>query len=130
MTSRMRKEKSGWPHRAKVGYGRESESKGLHPRGLSEKLVTNLSDLNELSVKSHIVRLSRRLGERKRLLVLERARQMGLRVANTGREEATPAEEERSSRQPEAVKDRQAGGEEPVQESGASEQLQVGDQDQ
>ncbi len=130
MTSRMRKEKSGWPHRVKVGYGRSSKSKGLHPRGLPEKLVMNLSDLDELSVKSHIVRLSRRLGERKRLLLIEKARQMGLRVANAGREKATPAEEERYSRQPEAVKDRQVGAEEPVQESGTSAKSQVGDQDQ
>ncbi len=129
MTSRMRKEKSGWPHRVKVGYGRSSKSKGLHPQGLSEILVTNLSDLDGVTVNSHIVRLSRRLGERKRLLLLDKVRQMGLRVANPGRREAAPVEEGRSSEQPEPRKDSQAGADEPVQESATPEESPVGDLD-
>ena len=90
----MRKEKGGWPSRAKVGYGTASKSKGLHPRGLSERLVEKLSDLNGLDPKSHIVRFSARLGERKRLLLRERAREFGLRIANPGREGVSTVEEQ------------------------------------
>ena len=94
VTSRMRKEKGGWPSRAKVGYGTASKLKGLHPRGLSERLVEKLSDLNGLDPKSHIVRFSARLGERKRLLLREKAREFGLRIANPGREGVSTVEEQ------------------------------------
>jgi len=90
----MRKEKGGWPSKAKVGYGAASRSKGLHPRGLSERLVDKLSDLNGLDPKAHIVRFSARLGERKRLILLEKAREFGLRIANPGREGASSVEEQ------------------------------------
>lgn len=89
----MRKEKGGWPSRAKVGYGTASKSKGLHPKGLSERLVEKLSDFDGLDPKSHIVRFSARLGERKRLLLLEKAREFGLRIANPGREGVSTVEE-------------------------------------
>jgi large subunit ribosomal protein L32e len=89
----MRKEKGGWPRRVRIGYGTTSLSKGLHPRGLSERLVGKLSDLEGLDPKLHIVRFSARLGERKRLLFLEKAKEFGLRVANPGKVEITRPEE-------------------------------------
>ena len=77
-----------------MGYGTASKLKGLHPRGLSERLVEKLSDLNGLDPKSHIVRFSARLGERKRLLLREKAREFGLRIANPGKEGVSTVEEQ------------------------------------
>ncbi len=94
VTSRMRKEKNGWPPKVKVGYGTKASGRGLHPRGLTERLVRNESDLEGLDPKMHIVRLSRRLGEKRRLVLLERARTLNVHVANPGKQEARPAEEE------------------------------------
>ena len=83
----MRKEKAGWPQRVKIGHAGSLASRGLHPTDLIERRVERESDLTGLDSKAHIVRLSGRLGERKRLALLEKARQLNLRVANPGREE-------------------------------------------
>jgi large subunit ribosomal protein L32e len=93
VTSRMRKEKKGWPARVKVGYGTGRAVKGMHPRGFVEKLVEREGDLDGLDPKVHIVRLSRRLGERKKLVFLAKAKELNLHVANPGKEEARPTEE-------------------------------------
>ena len=117
VTSRMRKEKSGWPQKVKVGHGNSSDSKGLHPTGLSERRAEKVSDLDGLDPKAHIVRLSGRLGERKRLILLEKARQLNLHVANPGRGEASatvgeasePREPEKGKGQPIAESETEGG---------------------
>ena len=93
----MRKEKSGWPPKVKVGYGKKASTKGRHPRGLIEWLVKDESDLEGLDPKLHIVRLSGRLGERRRLVLLDRVKVLGVHVANPGKEEARPVAEEATS---------------------------------
>ncbi len=71
----------------KIGYSGSSASRGLHPSGMVESRVERESDLERLDPRVNIVRLSARLGERKRLAVLEKARQLSLRVANPGKKE-------------------------------------------
>ena len=90
----MRKEKNGWPQKVKVGYGRKASRRGLHPRGLVERFVRNEADLEGLDPKMHIVRLSARLGEKRRLILLGRVRTLNVHVANPGKEEARPVGEE------------------------------------
>jgi len=90
----MRKEKSGWPQKVKVGHGTKASGRGLHPRGLIERLVHNESDLEGLDPKMHIVRLSGQLGEKRRLILLGRARTLNIHVANPGKTEARPVGEE------------------------------------
>lgn len=111
VTSRMRKDKGGWPVRVKVGYGTTAMSRGLHPSGLSERRVEKLSDLDGLDPKSHIVRFSSRLGERKRLTLLARAREFGLRVANPGREGVSTVGERQAVREAEPVTAKETVGE-------------------
>ncbi len=94
VTSRMRKEKSGWPRKVKVGYGTKVSMRGLHPKGLVERLVRHESDLEGLDPKIHIVRLSGQLGEKKRLILLGRTKTLNVHVANPGKEEARPVGEE------------------------------------
>ena len=90
----MRKEEAGWPAKVKVGYGTAARTRGLHPRGFQERLVYRLSDLDGLDPKMHIVRISARVGERKRLLILEELRQRNLHVANPGKAEERPVSTE------------------------------------
>src|SRR6266571_7328013 len=94
VTSRMRKEKNGWPSLVKVGHGSDASRRGLHPRELVERLVRNESDLEGLDPRLHIVRLSAHLGEKKRLTLVERVRSLNLHIANPGKREAGPVEEE------------------------------------
>ncbi len=90
----MRKEESGWPRKVKVGYRTDSSKRGLHPRGLVDTIIWREADLEKLDPKIHIVRLARRIGERKRLTVLDRARHLNFHIANPGKEETRPVTEE------------------------------------
>src|SRR2546427_10117823 len=90
VTSKMRKEEAGWPAKVKVGYGTAAATRGLHPRGLQERLIHRLSELEGLDPKIHIVRISARVGERKRLTLLEELRQRNFHIANPGKEEDRP----------------------------------------
>jgi len=93
----MRKEKNGWPAIVKVGRGSNSSKKGRHPKGLIEKRVRNEADLEGLNPALHIIRLFSGLGERRRLVLVERAKSLNLHIANPGKEETRPLEEPKST---------------------------------
>jgi large subunit ribosomal protein L32e len=94
VTSKMRKEEAGWPAKVKVGYGTAAATRGLHPRGLQERLIHRLSELEGLDPKIHIIRISARVGERKRLTLLDELRQRKFHIANPGKEEEKPVSAE------------------------------------
>ena len=126
----MRKEEAGWPAKVKVGYGTAARTRGLHPRGLQERLVYRLSDLDALDPKVHIVMISARVGERKRLLILEELRQRNLHVANPGKAEERPVApeepeaEEQASRSSPVASSTEDEAEEIVDTSAKSEELE------
>src|SRR5213594_2396033 len=94
VTSKIRKEEAGWPAKVKVGYGTAAATRGLHPRGLQERLIHRLSELEGLDPKIHIVRISARVGERKRLTLLDELRQRNFHIANPGKGEEKPVTDE------------------------------------
>src|SRR5215471_14147316 len=100
VTSRMRKEKNGWPAIVKVGRGSNSSKKGRHPKGLIEKRVRNEADLEGLNPALHIIRLFSGLGERRRLVLIERAKSLNIHIANPGKEETRPLGEEPKAAEP------------------------------
>jgi large subunit ribosomal protein L32e len=103
VTSKIRKEEAGWPAKVKVGYGTAAATRGLHPRGLQERLIHRLSELEGLDPKIHIIRISARVGERKRLPLLDEIRHRNFHIANPGKQEEKPVTTE-----------------EPVEEEGSS----------
>src|SRR5712691_2776661 len=90
VTSKMRKEESGWPAKVKVGYGTAAATRGLHPRGLRERLIHRISELEGLDPKIHIIRISARVGERKRLTLLDEVRHRNFHIANPGKAQEKP----------------------------------------
>jgi large subunit ribosomal protein L32e len=90
VTSKMRKEESGWPRKVKVGYGTSNARRGLHPRGLVDRLVYREADLEKLDPKLHIVRIAGSVGGKKRVGILDRANQLNFHIVNPGRRETTP----------------------------------------
>lgn len=80
----MRLELKGSSLKVKVGYGSLNDIKGLHPSGLKPVIVRNKKELEKLSnLKNEvIVILSSTLGLKKRLELLRRAQELGLKVAN------------------------------------------------
>lgn len=83
-TSRIRLEASGWPRKPNVGFRTSGSIRGLHPSGLVERLVKQERDFEGIDPKKHIVRLGHQIGEKKRLVFLERARQLKVKIANPG----------------------------------------------
>ncbi|MCX8180629.1 MAG: 50S ribosomal protein L32e [Thermofilaceae archaeon] len=83
LDNKIRLEKKGFPPRVKVGYRGPSEVRGLHPSGLIEVLVATPAQLNDLNPRRHIVRIASSVGARKRGEILKRAKELGLRVANS-----------------------------------------------
>jgi large subunit ribosomal protein L32e len=83
-TSRIRLEASGWPRKPNVGFRTSGSIRGLHPSGLTERLVKQERDFEGIDPKKHIIRLSHQIGEKKRLVFLERARQLKVKIANPG----------------------------------------------
>jgi large subunit ribosomal protein L32e len=67
-----------------TGYYGPKAVKGLHPSGLVDVLVITKKDLEGLSPKVHGIRISRRLGARKKLALIEYAREEGFTILNIG----------------------------------------------
>src|SRR5947209_18423556 len=75
VTSKMRKEESGFPAKVKNGYGSAGSTRALHPRGLVDMLVWREAELEKLNPRIHIVRIAARGGEKKRRGSRTRARE-------------------------------------------------------
>jgi len=81
-TSKMRRQQRGWPRLVKVGYGKPKSLRGLHPSGLREIMVNQLKELASVDPKKEVVRIARNVGERKRLAIIEKAKELEIRVLN------------------------------------------------
>lgn len=66
------------------GYRAPKKIRGLHPSGLEDILIISPADLDSLSPEIHGVRIAARLGTRKRIALIELAREKGFRVLNMG----------------------------------------------
>ena len=76
----MRRRERGRPPMPRVGYRKPRKIRGRHPTGLVEVLVSNVNDLKTLNPKVHIARIRKGVGKRKRMLIIEEARKLGIRV--------------------------------------------------
>lgn len=73
------KSKGRWP---RAGYMAPKASRWLHPSGLKEVYVQNLSDLMKVDPKKEAIRLSGTIGEKKRKMIIENAKEKGIRILN------------------------------------------------
>lgn len=78
----MRLSVKGWPHLVKVGYRVPRKVRGLHPSGLHDVLVHNMSELESLSPSVDAARFGAGVGKRKRIEMAKRAKELGIRVLN------------------------------------------------
>jgi len=81
-SSKMRLRLRGWPKTVAVGYKTPRAIRGMHPSGMRETLVRRPKELEELDPKSRVVRIAHTVGERKRIAILEKADELGLKVLN------------------------------------------------
>ncbi len=64
------------------GFSSPKAVKGLHPSGYEEVLVYTIKDLESIDPKRQAVRIASRVGLRKRLVIEEKAKELGLKILN------------------------------------------------
>src|SRR5579885_1431772 len=75
----------GVPPIAKVGYTKQKSKRLLQHSGLYERLVHKVNEHEGLDPKKHDVRIESGVGKRKKIAIVEKAKQAGLRVLNPGK---------------------------------------------
>ena len=83
--NKMRLQVSGVPRLVKVGYRGPKVSRGLHPSGYTDNLVFNRNDLMRLDPKKDAVRMGHAVGKRKRVEIIAKASELGIKVLNAGK---------------------------------------------
>ncbi len=80
---RVKKRSAG--ARPKIGYKNPESIRGLHPSGKREVLIHNVAEVEAQRGGDVVLRIAHAVGKRKRLAILEKAKELGLRVLNPGR---------------------------------------------
>lgn len=83
--NKMRLQVSGVPPLVKVGYRGPRVSRGLHPSGYTDNLVFNVNDLARLDPKRDAARMAHAVGKRKRIEIIAKASELGIKVLNAGK---------------------------------------------
>jgi len=78
----MRRQQRGWPRRVRVGYGKPSSLRGIHPSGYREITVSRPSDLEAINSKEEAARIAGNVGERKRLAIIDKAKELEIKILN------------------------------------------------
>ena len=74
------------PPRVKVGYGKPSATRGLHPTGFEEVLVHNVDELSLIDdPKTQAARIGGTVGKRKAKMIQEAAAEKSIRILNPRR---------------------------------------------
>ena len=115
LDSKMRKRVKGWPKSVGVGYRGPKVARGLHPSGYVEVLVRNVDEVVGVDPERQAVRIGHTVGARKRVEILARAEELGVRVLNPRVVEV--AEEELAKEELEEEGEEAEGAEEGEEES-------------
>jgi large subunit ribosomal protein L32e len=67
-----------------TGYRGPKKVRGLHPSGYEEVRVHNINDLKDLNNKKHAIKVSAKLGIKKRINLIDYAQNRGFKVLNLG----------------------------------------------
>jgi large subunit ribosomal protein L32e len=89
--NKQREQKKAKGALPKPGFGSPLSVRGMHPSGFYEVLVYSADGLDGLNAKTHAVRISAKVGNRKRSGIQEKALAAGLKVMNA-REASARAE--------------------------------------
>jgi len=119
--SKMRQNVKGWPKSVNVGYGGPHGAKFLHPSGYKEVLVHNLKEIEGIDVETQAIRIAHTVGERKRMEMLTKAKEMGLHILNP-HEVKEPKEELEKVAAPKEGKEEELAGKAEVEGETAEEE--------
>jgi len=95
--SKMRTKEKGWPKSVEVGYRSPKKVRGFHPSGFEEVTVYNMKDLEKID-QGKVIRIGHNVGLKKRLKIVERAKELKIHVINPGEVgKIEPKESEKTS---------------------------------
>ena len=80
--SKMKRNLKRRPAVVDIGFRGPAEVRGLHPSGFEEVLVYNVEGLEGIDPKAQAVRIGGTVGTKKRIVIQERADELGIRVLN------------------------------------------------
>jgi len=80
--SKMKRKLDRRPPVVVIGYRGPAAVRGLHPSGFEEVTVANVNDLDGVDPKKQAVRIGGTVGTRKRIMIEDRAEELGIRVLN------------------------------------------------
>ncbi len=107
-----------------VGYEVPAAIRGLHPSGLIDTLIYTIKDLDSLDPAIHGIRISGKVGAKKRIKIVETAFEKKFKILNTTievekEEETTPPAAEQES------KDGKVEAKEEIKEEEKSEEISL-----
>lgn len=82
ITSKMRRNFKYRPNKVRIGFRGPKETRGLHPSGFKEVIVSNVSDLEGVDPKIEAVRISSTVGTKKRIDIEKKAEELEVRILN------------------------------------------------
>ena len=80
--SKMKRGLKRRPPVVDIGFRGPAEVRGLHPSGFEEVMVYNVEGLEGVDPKSQAIRIGGTVGTKKRIVIQERADELGIRVLN------------------------------------------------
>ena len=80
--SKMRRHYGYRPPVVRIGYSSPKIVRGLHPSGFKEVLVYNASQIEGIDASKQAIRIAHSVGRRKRMEIIEKADELGIRVLN------------------------------------------------
>ncbi|MDR0334932.1 MAG: 50S ribosomal protein L32e, partial [Methanomassiliicoccaceae archaeon] len=80
--SKMKRKLARRPPVVVIGYRGPAIARGLHPSGFEEVPVANINDLDGVDPKTQAVRIGGTVGTKKRIMIEDRAEELGIRVLN------------------------------------------------
>lgn len=82
MHSKLKRHEKSKGKMPSPGYGAPKKLRYLHPSGLKEILVFNVSDLQKIDAKTYAARIAHTVGKKKRFDVLKKAEELKIKVLN------------------------------------------------
>jgi large subunit ribosomal protein L32e len=77
------REKKGYRHAfVESGYRGPAKVRYFHPTGFREIYVTSLTDIDRINPKTEAARISSTIGRKKRIMIQEKARALGVKILN------------------------------------------------
>ncbi|AGI48299.1 Ribosomal protein L32E [Thermoplasmatales archaeon BRNA1] len=80
--SKMRRGFKRRPPMVEIGYRGPVAARNLHPSGFEEVLVYNVDGLENIDPKTQAARIGGTVGVKKRIMIEDRAKELGIRVLN------------------------------------------------